>query len=327
MSEDQKDFSSLGATQKNYAIGTAVRELAVSKEIYQLGAAVKSILGATQSVLGSKEFLKFTEVVDRVRFNVVRQLATPNSEIGKTLRAISEFNLALNHAAVQPDSDLNKALRSIGKIGEAWKATAPKVMSSLIKEHYELYGLIRNGQISLDQVSSGIDEAISRGEILDVSGGLLGEEQRSNATREIITAFMSAGSLKGISSPSLQFFIAFVIVLTWVFAAINQGFDLQKNFSENFTSAKTPAEARTLARHPPAGVDKEKLVGFRVLVGDRVSLREGPGQKYLSTKQLPIGALLQVLDASEKSWLMVSVVEDGEIYEGWVLRGYTKPIR
>ncbi|MBC3209880.1 SH3 domain-containing protein [Pseudomonas sp. SWRI111] len=327
MSEDRKNSSSIGAIQANYAIGAAVKELTVSREIYQLGAAVKSILGITQTVLGNKEFLKFTEIVGRVRFNVVRELATPNSEIGKTFKAINELNLALNHAAVWPDSDLNKALMSIGKIGEAWKATAPKVMSNLIKEHYELYGLIRSGQISLDQISSGVEEAISRGEALDVNDGPVTEEHRSDALKEIITAFLSAGSLKGNSSPSLQFFIAFVIVLTWVFAALNQGFELQKNFSDNFTSAKTPAEARSLARHPPVGVDKEKLVGFRVLVGDRVSLREGPSQKYLSTKQLPIGALLQVLDASEKSWLMVSVVEDGEIYEGWVLRGYTKPIR
>jgi hypothetical protein len=216
---------------------------------------------------------------------------------------------------------------TIGEIGAAWNAHAPRVMAKVIKEHYELYDLIESGKITAEQVSSGFEEAISQTGTLSVDDGLVTAEERAGAVSEIINAFMSAGTLKGVSLPSLRFFIALMVTLMWTFGAMNQSFDLQKNISERFTAAKDPAEARSLARHPPAGVDKEQLIGFRVLIGDRVQLREGPGQKYLSTKQLPVGTLLQVLDSSEKSWLMVSVVENGEVYEGWVLRGYTKPFR
>lgn len=76
----------------------------------------------------------------------------------------------------------------------------------------------------------------------------------------------------------------------------------------------------------PQGVDKSSITGFRILTGDGVYLREGPGKRFDEVLKVKIGALLQVLDSSHKSWILVSVVVDGELYEGWVLRGYTKRI-
>lgn len=327
MSEDIGKYSSIGISQASNSIGVIAKSFAVSKEIHELGSAVRSIIGATQIWLNSDEFRRAAELFEVIRFNAVQQFSNPSSELGRALRAVSEVTLALNQAVQRPDSKLRQTLMTIGEIGAAWNATSPRVMTKVIKEHYELYDLIQSGQITAEQVSSGFEEAISRGGTLDVSDGLVTGEARSGALNEIINAFMSAGTLKGVSLPSLRFFIALMITLAWTFGAMNQGFELQKNVGELFTAAKNPAEARLLTRHPPAGVDKEKLMGFRVLIGDRVQLREGPGQKYLAIKQLSVGALLQVLDSSEKSWLMVSVVEDGEVFEGWVLRGYTKPFR
>jgi len=325
--EDKIYLASLKTVQVRPGVTEFAKTLVMPKEVHQLGEVLNSIFGATRTLLNSNEFLKVAGMFGELSLNVVQQMGNPNSELGKLLRVVNDFSSVVGKAAITPDSDLNKLLRAVSKIGDGFNSAVPKFVKGLVVEDYELFDLIRSGQITAEQVSSSFDEALSRDLTLDVSEAFVVGEKRSSIVDEIILAFMEAGSLKGVSTPALKFFLALFITMGAIFTTINAGFDLQKNIGERFTSVKTPAEARSLARHPPASVNKEDLSRFRILVGDRVSLREGPGQKYLSVKQLPLGSLLQVLDASEKSWLMVSVAEDGEIYEGWVLRGYTKPIR
>jgi len=38
---------------------------------------------------------------------------------------------------------------------------------------------------------------------------------------------------------------------------------------------------------------------------------------------LPIGSLVEVLDSSNRSWLLVEVEVNGELEQGWVFRRYT----
>lgn len=38
---------------------------------------------------------------------------------------------------------------------------------------------------------------------------------------------------------------------------------------------------------------------------------------------LPIGALVEVIDKSHRSWLLVEAEIDGELEQGWVSRRYT----
>lgn len=328
MSEDSKShFSSIGATQRADAIGSAVQGLSYTKNIYEVGSALKETLNRTKNISNSKEFLRIGQAAESLRSNIFQQLVNPHSELSKTLRTVNELKSMLHQATSQRDSRLNELLRSIGRVETAWSANSPKLISSLVKNHYELYGLISSGQITAEQISVGLEDAISSIETVDILEEMKPGEEASSAESEIVTAFLNAGSLKGVSSKTLKFFIALMLLWTWSVTNFNQNIELQKNVGKMFVSAKTPAEARALARNVPRGVDKEKLSGFRVLTGDRVHLREGPSQKYPSTKLLPVGTLLQILDSSERSWLLVSVVEDGEVYEGWVLRGYTKPIR
>lgn len=70
-------------------------------------------------------------------------------------------------------------------------------------------------------------------------------------------------------------------------------------------------------------VPAELLQGYRLVNGDDVRLREGPGMKHrIISVSIPDRSVLEVLDSGNRDWLHVSVVgEDG--VEGWISRKYT----
>jgi len=72
-----------------------------------------------------------------------------------------------------------------------------------------------------------------------------------------------------------------------------------------------------------ADMPAEMLQAYRLVDGDGVRLREGPGMKFgVVAVNLPDRSVLEVLDSSNRDWLHVSVVgEDG--VEGWISRKYT----
>lgn len=73
-------------------------------------------------------------------------------------------------------------------------------------------------------------------------------------------------------------------------------------------------------------VPAELLQGYRLVKGDDVRLREGPGMKHrIISVNIPDRSVLEVLDSGNRDWLHVSVVgEDG--VEGWISRKYTHPL-
>lgn len=88
-------------------------------------------------------------------------------------------------------------------------------------------------------------------------------------------------------------------------------------------SISTPTEARQFTRTPNHNFDRASLKGFRVTVVHSLHFREGPSMKSEIITILPIGSLVEVIDKSHRSWLLVEVEIDGVLEQGWVSRRYT----
>ena len=87
---------------------------------------------------------------------------------------------------------------------------------------------------------------------------------------------------------------------------------------------KTTREVKSYIRKGTHSIDKELLRGYRVLTGSAVRLRRIPNMKSEIVALLPLGTLIEVLNESNRSWLLVEVDVEGQRVVGWISRRYTK---
>jgi hypothetical protein len=93
---------------------------------------------------------------------------------------------------------------------------------------------------------------------------------------------------------------------------------------KEFTSVSTADEARSLIRNSSGRFDRNLLKGYRIIIGANTNMREKPSMRSHVINKLPIGTLIEIIDKSDRSWLLVEVEVNGEIEQGWVLRKYTE---
>lgn len=85
----------------------------------------------------------------------------------------------------------------------------------------------------------------------------------------------------------------------------------------------TPSDAKAFVKTPSENFDRSALKGFRVITANTLNFREGPGMKSEIVTTLPVGTLVEVIDKSDRSWLLVEVEIDGVLEQGWISRRYT----
>lgn len=85
----------------------------------------------------------------------------------------------------------------------------------------------------------------------------------------------------------------------------------------------TPAEAKAFVKEPNESFDRAALKGFRVITASTLNFRENPGMKSEILATLPVGTLVEVIDKSDRAWLLVEVEIDGVLEQGWISRRYT----
>ena len=117
----------------------------------------------------------------------------------------------------------------------------------------------------------------------------------------------------------LQFFLPLVINLLSSFIVIHT--QIQQTVLNEY---KTSREVKSYIRKGIYGVDKELLRGYRVVTGAGVRLRRTPSMKSEIVALLPLGTLIEVLNESNRSWLLAEVDIEGEKVVGWISRRYTK---
>ncbi|AZE91625.1 SH3 domain-containing protein [Pseudomonas orientalis] len=302
------------------AAAKAIQGLRIPKELYRIGETAR-LLTAQASIFSRSENLYSIGSVVKTLTSVMSPLnIVVDSPIGQAMSAIRKMDVAFNTS-----KSLTAAARAVDSIGVSQKTVAALLSSPMSSEFFEL---IRSGTISAAQIESGFEEAIAVVGRAEDLPSVNAPGTNTADSIEVVTALLSNRSLKDLSYGALVYFLYVMLmaVAQDPIASINKGFELQRNLSGLFTSVETPAEARAQARRLPLGADKSELVGFRLVTGVDVHLMDEPSRQAEVVLKIRIGSLVQVLDASNRAWLYVSVVMDGELYEGWILRSYTKRI-
>ena len=88
-------------------------------------------------------------------------------------------------------------------------------------------------------------------------------------------------------------------------------------------SLTTSQAARSFVKNPNEKFDRSALKGFRVTTANSLNFRENLGSKSEVIATLPVGTLVEVIDKSDRSWLLVEVEIDGVLEQGWISRRYT----
>lgn len=150
-------------------------------------------------------------------------------------------------------------------------------------------------------------------------------EPLESAEAELVSTLVRGGDISGLSAQAklLLWLLGMVFTLLLNYLALQNGARqelcfLQPKILPGLTVGQTGKAIRQALCEFPI----EVLVGFRFIDGDRVNLRAGPSTKAEVLGDVLIhGQVVQVVDSSNRSWLLVRLV-DQEV-EGWVFRRYT----
>lgn len=85
----------------------------------------------------------------------------------------------------------------------------------------------------------------------------------------------------------------------------------------------TKMEVKTFSRSSSSRFDRSVLKGFRITSIDSLNFREEPDMRSEVIATLPIGTLVEVIDKTDRSWLLVEVEIDDGHEQGWVARRHT----
>lgn len=112
------------------------------------------------------------------------------------------------------------------------------------------------------------------------------------------------------------------IILGCCAAAIMMNVDIAQ---KELSTVTTIQEVRSLTKQGSSSkkFNPSYLKGYRVTIASDLYFREEPSMKSDIITKLPIGTLVEVIDKSKRSWLLVDVEIDGEIEQGWVARRHT----
>lgn len=320
----EQTIETLRATSQNAQVSALLREMNIFREAFESVNVQKTVADFYNKILKNETLVAVGETIHSFK----KQAETPGSRLNEMLRAASQWALALENDIADQNSILARASAAAMGLDRTWKKENPRDLFEFLhgKQSSELYELLRSGRIAPAQIQEGLELASANSNVTADATDFSDPKQSEGAAAEVIKSILESGGIRGVSSKALSYFLAFIIALGFIMELSNKSHDFYKNISEHFQDAKTPSDIRSLTRQPPAGVERADLSGLRIVTGDNLNLRDGPHMGSLIVQVLPIGTPVQVLDDSQRSWISVSAIINGDSFEGWVLRRYTKRI-
>ncbi|BAV77738.1 hypothetical protein PCAU_5529 [Pseudomonas chlororaphis subsp. aurantiaca] len=248
--------------------------------------------------------------------------------LGAAGRAIRDLQLnpIINHNVVKTYNSYFKSISGINKKHlHSFDVVGAWVLEDIAADSSGFVELLSSEEVVSDQLSSELSRVLEREDLSERISELQPEETHS-AMQEVFALLLGRSDLKNAAPKQIIWLVIFFLTVLPMLSFINESFELQKNLAEAFRG-ESPAEVRSLIRRPPIEFDRAKLSGMRISTASLLILRQGPSKKSDEIQGLPLGTPLTVLDDDSRSWIFVSALVDGEAYQGWVLRRYTKRIR
>ena len=269
-------------------------------------------------------------------------------ELGATLRAFQD-SPAMTLMRNFHESPTGKMLQQIHQSFALFQSSLPKIPQMVLSPDIINAGLVaREFGEALQRMQSPLADYLASGRapdfgsLVEASGvasasAVATGEARVVTGKELevdrqIVAHLESG--KGVATLSVaqQLHLSrFLNLLRWlvIYLATQNGVreelcHWQPQLIPTMTASQAGKSVRaTLCQ---AGMPLEMLSSYRMVKGQGVNLRTGPGMKAaLVQVSLADRALLEVLDGSNRDWLHVAVVSEAGV-EGWISRKYTSSL-
>lgn len=234
---------------------------------------------------------------------------------------VGRWNLTANHDAI------NKALSSLAETGKAL-ARFSKIYSFLMPTSEMAWLDTHMNSLLFKYMSSNAVDALDSGKFVGLEGIASVSINASEAAvisptieAEIVGELEQGGELSDLSDKAKEYFLAWWPYFKLFLEIMAMLITFQQFYETKISAAKSPAELRTIVKNMPVE-HRELFEGERVVIGDSVILRAGPGKKTAVLARMDLGTRL-VVKAERGSWIHVVADVEGDDLEGWVYSKYT----
>lgn len=119
------------------------------------------------------------------------------------------------------------------------------------------------------------------------------------------------------------YYLKFIFLTIFLNLLSNYIYDQRELLAQTLRLIEKPSEVKKFARSGSSRFEREVLSGLRVVSGNDVNLRASPSMKSDIILQLDTGTLIEVVDKSNRVWLLVEISDGEDVIQGWIARRYT----
>ncbi|MFY3001008.1 SH3 domain-containing protein [Achromobacter xylosoxidans] len=151
------------------------------------------------------------------------------------------------------------------------------------------------------------------------------DDEQTSRQSDKNSAAVSASkkALRGMPTWALWFWLYFVAPIAFVTVHWESARQGLVDINARLPQTESISEIRNFIRTELSG----KPGDIRLIKGNQVRLREGPGMKYEVLLTLPRDAIVTVLDKENRTWLYVSYEHHGYMVDGYVSNKFLKKIQ
>ena len=325
--EEQANISACAFRQSGALTATAklMKATKLSSLAFQeseLMKAARSISETTRMAsLAFRESEALKSVKQLTETNRIASLALQESEAMKMIRQFSEST-----KAVSLNLESSRLFKSLETTAKASQFAAIAFQQSEAAKQFANLGRLSSFNALADLANSPFSDSLIVARNLASAALLEVDEDLVDIDSQISAEVKDAKDFNELSekTKSILLYIYHYYLLPVILSAFTAYIMSNAEVARvELKSLSTPGEVRSFARSANSKIDRAALRGFRITTTHSLNFRESPSMKSEISTSLPIGSLVEVIDGSNKSWLLVEVEIDGELKQGWIFRRYT----
>ncbi|MBF6036818.1 SH3 domain-containing protein [Pseudomonas sp. P155] len=338
---------------------TVQRLIDATDRLLRPSAAIQAVIDATQQMMRpSREIEAFLQATDRA-LQPSRQIYAAMAATERMLKPSPEVQALLNSTGkwLQPSSEMQDLASWTEKLARAYSQHHAASFEA-VEKALHLSDSLKSVIAAMDthRSTSSLRSLLSSFETLQASPifDLLvstdptrlqsliedyqEDEERQNLVdapptsydveAEIVQALNTGSNPQKLTAPALVFLMFFITAVHTFYDDLSKWNDFRESvcdMQERLEAFESLAHARKLVRSALCDVPKALTERFRLTKKEGINLREDPGMKAEVIMALPKYAPLEVVDASNRDWLLVIYKHEGLEIEGWVSRKHVRP--
>ncbi|UUT21053.1 SH3 domain-containing protein [Pseudomonas sp. T8] len=243
----------------------------------------------------------------------------------KLTRAYSQHHAA-SFEAVEMALQQSDSLKSVIAAMNTYRSTSSlrSLLSSFetLQESPVFDLLVSTDPTRLQSLIEDYQEDGDRSDLIDTSS------TSQDVEAEIVQALSTGSDARSLTAPALIFLMMFITAVHTFYDDLSKWNDFRESvcdIQERLGAFDSLAHARKLVRTTLCDAPRGVSESFRLTKREGVNLREDPGMKAEVIMTLPRYAPLEVMDSTNRDWLLVSYKHEGLEIEGWVSRKYVRP--